>query len=79
MFKQIIDFFNPPKNSLKMNQNLLTSLLQKSKDNKEIISIWQYNSDKSSAVGYVTEISDEHLNLKHYTPYGKCDGNMFIR
>ena len=62
-----------------MNNSFLQTILQKSKTSKEIITIWQYDGDKSSFVGYVTEISEEHLILKHYTPFGKCDGLIVIR
>lgn len=70
--------FNKSKNT-KMTSSLLNSILQRSKDNKEIISVWQYNNDKSSLVGYVTEISADHFTLKHFTVYGKCDGLILIK
>ena len=53
--------------------------LQKSKENKEIISIWQYNGDKGSIVGYVTEISEEYIGFRHFNRFGKQDGVMFIK
>ena len=62
-----------------MNTSILTSTLQRSKDNKEIISIWQYNSDKSSIVGYVTEFSDDYIGFRHFTRFGKPDGIIFIK
>ncbi|MBK9225066.1 MAG: hypothetical protein IPO23_11470 [Flavobacterium sp.] len=55
------------------------TILQKSKDNKEIISIWQYNSDKGSIVGYVTDISDEYVGFRHFTRFSKQDGIIFIK
>ena len=75
-FKNI---FNQPENPKKSSMSILQSTLERSRDNQEIISIWQYNSDKSSLVGYVTEISEEHITIKHYTVYGKCDGLITIR
>ena len=62
-----------------MTTSLLNSTLQRSKDYKEIISVWQYSSDKRSLVGYVTEISEDHFTLKHFTVYGKCDGLILIK
>ncbi|WP_297868113.1 hypothetical protein [uncultured Flavobacterium sp.] len=57
----------------------MISTLQRSKDNKEIISIWQYNGDKSSIVGYVSEISDDYIGFRHFTRFGKPDGIIFIK
>lgn len=71
--------FNQTAKKPKMNSSFLQSILQKSKDNKEIISIWQYNGDKGSLVGYVTEISEEYIGFKHFTRFGKQDGVLFIK
>jgi hypothetical protein len=79
MINFLKSIFNQPKNSKKISMNIFQSILEKSRENQEIISIWQYNSDKSSLVGYVTEISEEHITLKHYTVYGKCDGLIAIK
>ncbi len=62
-----------------MNSSIQQSILQKSKDSKEIISIWQYNGDKGSIVGYVTEISEEYIGFRHFTRFGKQDGVLFIK
>ncbi|WP_182651324.1 hypothetical protein [Flavobacterium sp. SOK18b] len=62
-----------------MSTSILQSILQKSKENKEIIAIWQYNSDKGSLVGYITEINDEYIGFRHYTRFGKPDGIIFIK
>jgi hypothetical protein len=75
-FKKI---FNKPENKPKMNSSILQTILQKSKDNKEIISIWQYNSDKGSIVGYVTEISEDYIGFMLFTRFGKQDGVLFIK
>ncbi|HCQ12570.1 hypothetical protein [Flavobacterium sp.] len=75
-FKKI---FNQTEKKPKMNSSFLQSILQKSKDNKEIISIWQYNGDKGSLVGYVTEISEEYIGFKHFTRFGKPDGVLYIK
>lgn len=71
--------FNQSQNHSKMNSSILNSTLQKSKENKEIISIWQYNGDKGSIVGYVTEISEEYIGFRHFNRFGKQDGVMFIK
>lgn len=71
--------FNQSQNHPKMNSSILNSTLQKSKENKEIISIWQYNGDKGSIVGYVTEISEEYIGFRHFNRFGKQDGVMFIK
>lgn len=62
-----------------MSANLLQSILIRSKENKEIISIWQYNSDKGSIVGYITEMNDEFIGFRHFTRFGKPDGVIFIK
>ena len=62
-----------------MSKSILNTILNKSKDNKELVTLWQYDSDKSSYVGYVLETSKEHLTFKHYTSFGKCDGLIVIR
>jgi len=75
-FKKI---FNQTEKKPKMNSSFLQSILQKSKDNKEIISIWQYNGDKGSLVGYVSDISEEYIGFKHFTRFGKQDGILYIK
>lgn len=62
-----------------MSSNILHSILERSKDTKEIISIWQYNSDKGSLVGYITEISEDYIGFRHFTRFGKPDGIIFIK
>lgn len=62
-----------------MSDSIFNSILQKSKDNKEIISLWQYNVDKGSFVGYVTEISEHYIGFKQFTRFGKEDGIIFLR
>ncbi|MBB1194265.1 hypothetical protein DNC80_11385 [Flavobacterium sp. SOK18b] len=71
--------FQTKKKSPQMSTSILQSILQKSKENKEIIAIWQYNSDKGSLVGYITEINDEYIGFRHYTRFGKPDGIIFIK
>ena len=71
--------FNQQKNLPKMSTSILQSILQKSRENKEIISIWQYNTDKGSLVGYITEINEEYIGFRHFTRFGKQDGIIFIK
>ena len=76
---KIFRFLSKQQSRTKMTTSFLRTILTRSKNNKEIISVWQYNGDKGSLAGYVTEISDEHFTLKHFTAYGKCDGLILIR
>ncbi|POY38802.1 hypothetical protein C3L50_11765 [Flavobacterium alvei] len=62
-----------------MSTSILNSILRKSKENKEIISIWLYNTDKGSFVGYITEINEEYIGFRHFTRFGKQDGIIFIK
>lgn len=79
MIDYIKELFNQPKNNLKMSTSILHDILRKSKEHKEIISIWQYNTDKGSFVGYITEINDEYIGFRHFTRFGKPDGIIFIK
>lgn len=62
-----------------MNSSILNTILQKSKENKDIISIWQYNGEKNSLVGFVTEISNDYIGFNQFTRFGKQDGIIFIK
>ncbi|MCF6141604.1 hypothetical protein L1S34_09935 [Flavobacterium sp. K77] len=62
-----------------MSGTIMQSIFERSRDTKEIISIWQYNSDKGSLVGYITEISEEYIGFRHFTRFGKADGIIFIK
>lgn len=57
-----------------MSKSILVDILQKSKENKEIISIWKYNDDDGFWAGYVKDFNDELVVIQHYTKYGKSDG-----
>ena len=61
-----------------MKGTILFDLLKKSKENKELLSIWQYNSDKGSLVGYVTEFNEEFIVFNHFTKFGKPDGTIIL-
>lgn len=61
-----------------MKETILFDLLKKSKENKELISIWQYNSDKGSLVGYVTEFNEEFIVFNQFTKFGKPDGTTIL-
>lgn len=57
-----------------MSESILFDILQKSKDNKQIISVWKYNEDDGFWAGYVKDFNDELVIIQHYTKYGKSDG-----
>lgn len=62
-----------------MSESILIDILQKSKDNKEIIGIWKYNDEDSFWVGYVKDFNEELVVIQHYTKYGKLDGIIIER
>ena len=53
--------------------NILTELLEKSKNTKELLSFTKYG-DETFWFGYITEFSEEHIAIQHYSKYGKNDG-----
>jgi hypothetical protein len=53
--------------------NILTELLEKSKNTKELLSFTKYG-DETFWFGYIAEYSEEHIAIQHYTKYGKNDG-----
>jgi hypothetical protein len=53
--------------------NLLTNLLEKSKNTKELLSFTKYG-DETFWFGYITEYSEEFIAIQHFTKYGKNDG-----
>lgn len=79
MISFIKNLFNQSKKISKMNSSILQTILQRSKDSKEIISIWQYNGDKDSIVGFVTEINDDYIGVNQFTRFGKSDGIIYIK
>ena len=61
-----------------MTGNLFNAL-QRSKDNNEIISIWNYNDDDGFWSGYVKDFNDDMVSIQHFTKYGKPDGTIIVR
>lgn len=53
--------------------NLLTNLLEKSKNTKELLSFTKYG-DETFWFGYITEYSEDFIAIQHFTKYGKNDG-----
>ncbi|WP_432672502.1 hypothetical protein [Flavobacterium sp. SM2513] len=51
----------------------MTKLLEKSKTTKELLSFTKHG-DETFWFGYVTEYSEEHVAIQHFTKYGKNDG-----
>ncbi len=50
-------------------------ILQKSKETKEILSIYFYGDDDSSFwAGYIEDYNDELISIRHFTKYGIPDG-----
>lgn len=62
-----------------MSVSLLFDVLQKSKEEKKIISVWKYNDDSGFFVGFVKDFNEEMIILQHFTKYGKMDGIIIER
>lgn len=62
-----------------MRKNLLTDILEKSKENKEIIGIWKYNDEDGFWAGYIKDYNEELVTIQHFTKYGKSDGIIIER
>ncbi len=62
-----------------MTESLLFDILEKSKENKEIIGIWKYNDDDGFWAGYVKDYNEELVTIQHFTKYGKSDGIIIER
>ncbi len=58
--------------------SILAQIYEKSKQNKELISIWEYG-DESFWCGYILDYNDTLIQLKHYTKYGLDDGIAIIQ
>lgn len=61
-----------------VNSNI-SKLLERSKNNKELVGIWQYSDDKGFSAGYVLDFDEDLIYFKHFTKYGKPDGIMTIQ
>lgn len=61
----------------KKDKSFLLDTLNKSKKNKEIIGIWQYNDSDGFIAGYVLDVNSTFFTFQHLTKYGKLDGIVF--
>ncbi|WP_445721954.1 hypothetical protein [Flavobacterium sp.] len=61
-----------------MSESILHQLLKKSKETKELLSVWQYNAEKGSLVGYVVDFNDEFIVFNQFTKFGKPDGKIIL-
>ena len=62
-----------------MNESILFDILEKSKENKEIIGIWKYSDDDGFWAGYVKDYNENLVIIQHFTKYGKSDGIIVER
>lgn len=54
--------------------SLLIQQLEKSKQNKELLSFTIYGEDDKFWCGYVVDYSEEFVAIQHFTKFGKKDG-----
>lgn len=54
--------------------SLLNSQLEKSKQNKELLSFTVYGEDEKFWCGYVIDHSENFVAIQHFTKFGKKDG-----
>ena len=58
----------------------INTLLRAKKEKVLIVSIYSnWNEPEKCAVGFVEDISDEQISLKHITPHGLNDGYVIRR
>lgn len=62
-----------------MEQTIFYEILNKSKEEKEIIGIWQYGDDEGFLSGYVIDFNEDLVLFQHYTKYGKPDGIITLQ
>ncbi|MEZ4937816.1 MAG: hypothetical protein R2799_09515 [Crocinitomicaceae bacterium] len=53
---------------------MLTDILERSKEEQEIIGLWTYDDEDGFWSGYVVDFNEEMVVFKHFTKYGKSDG-----
>lgn len=54
--------------------SILNQILERSKENKELIGLWKYNDDDTFWCGHVIDFNETLIKIQHYTKYGKPDG-----
>lgn len=57
-----------------MSESILIDILQKSKNEQQIIGIRKYGDGDAFWSGYVIDFNEELVQLQHFTKYGKPDG-----
>ena len=57
-----------------MSESILIDILQKSKNEQQIIGIRKYGDGDAFWSGYVLDFNEELIQLQHFTKYGKPDG-----
>lgn len=53
---------------------LMKKILERSKQNKELVGIWEYDEEDTFWCGYVLDYNDEMVKIKKYSEYGKPNG-----
>lgn len=61
-----------------MEETLFFEILNKSKEEKEIIGIWQYGDDEGFLSGYVIDFNEDLVLFQNFTKYGKTDGIIMV-
>ncbi|RPD99929.1 hypothetical protein EGM88_01295 [Aureibaculum marinum] len=62
-----------------MTGSIIYEVLNKSKNEKELIGIWQYGDSNSFLMGRVIDFNDDLVLFKHYTKFGKPDGIIALQ
>jgi hypothetical protein len=53
---------------------IFTKILERSKLNNELISLWKYNDEDKFWCGVVLDYNDTLVKIQHYNKFGKPDG-----
>jgi hypothetical protein len=54
--------------------SIFHQILERSKQNKELIGLWKYNDDEAFWCGFVIDFNENLVTIQHFTKYGKKDG-----
>ncbi len=69
----------PLQASKNMEESIIFEILNKSKTEKELIGIWQYDEGNGFLIGYVVDFNEDMVLFQHYTKYGKEDGITILQ
>ncbi len=58
--------------------SIINQILEKSKSNKELISLWEYGDDNFWC-GYVINYNSTLVQIQHFSKYGQNDGIVILR